>query len=141
MSKIQDFATQLEAEVDALKQKYEEKLSDLADKEAEIKERNNKSKSKKADLDIREKAVEKRESEVAKGLKKIRSDEDMTETLAEATRKTEAAEKLNKEVSERLDQAKLKESEVMERELAVTEREKNYRQKIRQEFADSILKK
>lgn len=141
MSKIQEFAIQLEAEVDALKQQYESKLSDLADKEAEIKDRDASSKSKRADLDIREKAVEKKEVEVAKGLEKIRNDKETSEALIDVVRLRESTQKLAEETTERINQAKLCESEVMARELAVTDREKNYRQKIRQEFADNILGK
>lgn len=141
MTKIQDLATSLEAEVAQLKQKYEDKLAELALTETALKERDAKSKAKKADLDIREKQIATREAKVEKDLQKIRNDEEISESLIEASRKEEIAKETLKDGEMKLAEAKLREEQISERELAVSDREANYRKEIKQQFVDSILKK
>lgn len=141
MSKIQEFANKLEAEVEALKSQYEEKLADLAEKAKILKERDAKSKSRAIDLDLREEGLVKRESEVEKKLSKIRSDEEMSARLEEVYQKDAHADKTLKEGIEKLAEAKLREEMIAKKQLDLQQERGEYKARIKQEFMDSFLKR
>jgi hypothetical protein len=141
MSKIQDFASKLEAEVEALKSQYQDKLAELSKQEKKIKDRNAKSKSREIKVELALEEIASREADVNKKIKKIRSDEEMTARLEEAYAKEDLAKKLNTETKERLAEAKYREEEIAKKQLALQQEKGEYKAKLKQEFVDNLLKR
>jgi hypothetical protein len=141
MSKIQDFASKLEAEVEALKSQYQDKLAELSKQEKKIKDRNAKSKSREIKVELALEEIASREADVNKKIKKIRSDEEMTARLEEVYQKEDLAKKLNTETKERLAEAKYREEEIAKKQLALQQEKGEYKAKLKQEFVDNLLKR
>lgn len=141
MSKIQDFANQLEAEVTALKSQYEEKLAELNEQSKKIKARDAKSKSREIEADLALEAVASREAEVEKKLRKIRSDEEMSARLEEVYQKEDFAKKTLADGELKLAEAKLREERIAEKQLALQQEKGEYKAKLKQEFVDNLLKR
>jgi hypothetical protein len=141
MSKIQDFASKLEAEVEALKSQYQDKLAELSKQEKKIKDRNAKSKSREIKVELALEEIASREADVNKKIKKIRSDEEMTARLEEVYAKEDLAKKLNTETKERLAEAKYREEEIAKKQLALQQEKGEYKAKLKQEFVDNLLKR
>lgn len=79
-------------------------------------------------------------AEVEAKLNKIRSDEKLSEDLRAQAITAKAVEEQLKEAKEERGLAVLTLEEVAKREAAVSEREKNYKEELKKEFAASIFK-
>ena len=141
MSKIQDFANQLEAEVNELKAKYNEKISELSVTEKKIRARDAKSKSREIEADLRLEDIAGREISVEKKLEKIHTDEEISERLEEAYLKEEVSKKTLADGELKLAEAKYREEEIAKKQLALQQERGEYKARIKQELVDSMFKK
>lgn len=141
MSKIQEFANQLEAEVTALKTQYEEKLAELSEKEAKIKARDAKSKSREIEVDLTAEKLAARELEVGKKMKKIATDEEVASRLQEAYQKEDIAKKTLADGELKLAEAKKREEEIAKKQLELQQERGEYKARIKQELVDSMFKR
>lgn len=80
------------------------------------------------------------QQEVDAKLAKIRSDEQLSKDIREQAITAKAIEAELKEVKEERGLTQLNLEEIAKREAAVSEREKNYKEELKKEFAASIFK-
>ncbi len=101
----------------------------------------------KADLELaneafnREKAdFEASRTDVDAKFAKIRSDIKLSDDLSSQAFEAKELEKKNKKVTEDLALIEIKLAEVLKRELALSVKEKNYKEEIKKEFASNLFK-
>jgi len=128
----QDEVTKLHQEIDGQKKGLDLRMARIKKRESEIAERDKQ-------LGEWEKVLTKKYDEVSRienaRLLEMRANDQETKAqikLAEANKTLEAAKK-------QLAEAALREQQVLDRELAVTTREKEFRTKLQQEFAQSLV--
>lgn len=78
--------------------------------------------------------------EVLSKLSKIRSDEKLTRDLRDQASYAKILEKKDKDVTEKLALVEIKLEEVAKRELALSQKESNYKEEIKKEFASNLFK-
>lgn len=128
----QDEVTKLHQEIDGQKKGLDLRMARIKKRESEIAERDKQ-------LGEWEKVLTKKYDEVSRienaRLLEMRANDQETKAqikLAEANKTLEAAKN-------KLAEAALREQQVLDRELAVTTREKEFRTKLQQEFAQSLV--
>jgi len=138
-------------EVSELVKQIENELSardaSLETREVEVTEREARLASDRAELELtketllKEKAdFDRLKEEVDAKLAKVRSDLKLTEDLQTQANQAKHLEQVLKETKEERGLSEYNLEQVKKREIAVTEREKNYKEEISKEFANRFLK-
>lgn len=137
---IMDLAKQIDSEISA-------REVSLDQKEASLQEEKNLLASEKTQLEmdrdsfLKEKADFKRiSSEVEQKFAKIRSDEKLSQDLQTQAIQSKEMEEVLKSTKEERGLTEHNLRQIEKREIAVTEREKNYKEEISKEFANKFLK-
>lgn len=137
---VADFVQLIDAELNAREAellKTKEELEAMRDRNAaerlEIEEDRASLEREKADFGVLK-------SEVDQKFAKIRQDEELSEALRSQAAERKSLDKLAAKAEEDRKLSELNLEELQKRELALSEREKNYKEEIKKEFASNIFK-
>ncbi len=139
-TEVSDLVKQIESEFSAREAQLQQKENDLQEKENRLAAEFSAFETTKSELDKEKADFDRLKSEVDAKMAKIRNDQKLSEDLRVQAQQAKDTEKMLKEIKEERGLTEYNLEQVAKRELAVTEREKNYKEEISKEFANRFLK-
>jgi len=137
---ILNIASQMEAELNAKEKSLKDKELEIAKETTTLKALKKELETKRKELVKADKELTLREKEVINGLTNIRRDTELTEALASVEVSKDNVKKMLKEANEKNADADMKLAEVTKRELALAQKQKEYKDKIKKEIVEGFLK-
>lgn len=137
---ILNIASQMEAELNAKEQSIKDRELEVAKEKAELGALKKELEAKRKELVKTEKELSIRQNEVNAGLINIRKDQELSDALASVEVSKDNVKKLLKEANEKDADATMKLELVAKRELALADREREYKDKIKKEIVEGFLK-
>lgn len=138
MSDVLSLAQEMQSEFDQLKAELDNQKQSITMRTAKVKKAEVANAEKEKQLNEWEKVLNKKYEEVQRMENAKFLEMKANQEFGNAQAEKEQAVKIKKETESLIDELKLRESEVQAREMALTEREKQYRAKIKQEIANKM---
>lgn len=139
---VKDFmelAQEMQDDINRQREELDNVSKSITMRTGKVKKRETAAEEKEKQLSEWEKALDRKYEEISRlensKLMELRANEQMEL----ATSKLTEARTLEDKAKEVIKEAEFREQQILEREMAVTEREKTFREKIRREFADSFV--
>lgn len=139
-TEVSDLVKQIEAEFSAREAQLSQRESELQEKENKLAAEFSTFETKQNELNREKADFDRLKEEVDAKIAKVRNDQKLSEDLRVQAQQTKDIEKMLKEIKEERGLTEYNLEQVAKRELAVTEREKNYKEEISKEFANRFLK-
>lgn len=139
-TEVSDLVKQIEAEFSAREAQLSQRESELQEKENKLAAEFSTFETKQNELNREKADFDRLKEEVDAKIAKVRNDQKLSEDLRAQAQQTKDIEKMLKEIKEERGLTEYNLEQVAKRELAVTEREKNYKEEISKEFANRFLK-